>query len=86
MTEPGTRYFVKRYAPRSWAICTRVDGRPVAYPGPTLALVAASWLRWESGADGDTAVSLNEFTEIIAAAERRIVEALKQQGENDGRS
>lgn len=73
----GLTYMLRRVEPRCWSVVDVETGRPVAYPGIDLATAAASWLRWETGADDPTAVDLVDFAERVATAERRILRALQ---------
>lgn len=73
-----SRYVLQRYSPRSWAIRERESGRIVAYPGPKLATVAHSWLKWEIGEDGQTAENPADFIGLIDAAVQRITAELQR--------
>jgi hypothetical protein len=44
----------------------------LAWPGPTLANVAESWLRHEAGAAGVVVTNLDELAGLVAQAEARI--------------
>lgn len=73
---PGAKFALEKYKSNRWLIRHIETGQIVAYPGIELSNVAASWLRFECGEDGDQAHDLGQFGELVMAAEARILAAL----------
>ena len=77
VTSPLTANFAaEAYKNNRWLIRHIDTGQIVAYPGIQLGMVAAAWLRFECGEDGQQAHDLGQFGELVMAAEARILAAL----------
>ncbi len=73
---PGASYALEAYKSNRWLIRNISTGAIVAYPGIELSQVAASWLRFECGEDGQQVMSLADFGQLVMDAEARILAAL----------
>jgi len=80
------RYIAEKYGHNRWLIRdlkAKGNDNISAYPGPSLANVAASWLKFEAGANGDRIQNLDEFSGLVSAAEARIVAQLEEAYEHE---